>query len=540
MRLIRIFTAPLIQRLSVQFLALGLLPIVVLTIIPILDLLAHGIEPVGETLLFIGLIQSGGFLVVVLVGALVTLRRLALPIQELVKGASAISAGDLSYRVPIRPADREMVALTHRFNAMAEAVESMHRDIEEQRAALQAALNEREREFNVILEIASLVNRPRDLTRSTQQALITARAILGTDLISLAMVDESGQITSTAYACRDCTEPVDCHDERTCRTLVSRALHSMGPNLIRQVIETRKPLRVWDTHSEDAGLEPHVLAALDALNMHKMYLRPLVSHERVLGLLILMRHAVQRVPGRSETLLETLAENFTILIENWQLQNQLRKLSIMEERHRLARELHDSVTQSLFILSLTARGLQSSLGAMANGNEQALNVLVEQTKAVQNEMRRLINELRPIDLEEDTFEDALRQHIQSVRYSTNTEVQFTLSGNVNAIPKPIQRNLNRIAQEALSNIARHAQAKHAAVRLEVGDEMVTLTIQDDGVGFDLPTVALQESNSLGLTSMRERAELLGGALLVRSQPGRETVITAQIPITQQLEEHVGI
>jgi signal transduction histidine kinase len=314
----------------------------------------------------------------------------------------------------------------------------------------------------------------------------------------------------------------------------------MGPNLIRQVIETRKPLRVWDTHSEDAGLEPHVLAALDALNMHKMYLRPLVSHERVLGLLILMRHAVQRVPGRSETLLETLAENFTILIENWQLQNQLRKLSIMEERHRLARELHDSVTQSLFILSLTARGLQSSLGAMANGNEQALNVLVEQTKAVQNEMRRLINELRPIDLEEDTFEDALRQHIQSVRYSTNTEVQFTLSGNVNAIPKPIQRNLNRIAQEALSNIARHAQAKHAAVRLEVGDEMVTLTIQDDGVGFDLPTVALQESNSLGLTSMRERAELLGGALLVRSQPGRETVITAQIPITQQLEEHVGI
>ena len=108
-----------------------------------------------------------------------------------------------------------------------------------------------------------------------------------------------------------------------------------------------------------------------------------------------------------------------------------------------------------------------------------------------------------------------------------------MRGNVRSLPQAVQKNLNRIAQEALSNIARHAQADSAEISLDVSDQVVTLTIRDNGVGFEPRGVALSQTGSLGLTSMRERAEMLGGALLIRSQPGEATSITARIPLSPE-------
>jgi nitrate/nitrite-specific signal transduction histidine kinase len=538
----RIFTEPLIKRLSVQFLILGILPIVVLTILPTVYLLTHGIAPLSETLLVMGLAQGLVFLLVVFTGALITFQRLAIPVQELIKGAEAIAGGNLSYRVPMRRTDREMIRLMERFNAMADAVETMRNDIEQQRQALQSALTEREREFEVILNVAHQINRQSNVTHSTQRALAIAQANLGTDFISLLLLDDQKQISSVVSTCIDCESLTTCQEHCEVRKLLHRALHRMQPTLLRQVTETQNCVRVWDTHTLEPGMDASVIEALDDLNVHKMHIRPLIAQDRVLGILVMMRHMVQQIPTRNSTLMETLAEIVTIILENRQLQNKARKLTIMEERHRLASELHDSVTQSLFTLSLTARGLKSALGtagALSTENQQALDVLTEQTKIVQAEMRTLINELRPIDLEAGSFEDALRQHIQSLRCSTNTDVQFTTHGSLDTLPKPIQRNLNRIVQEALSNIARHANAKHAALDLVISDDLVTLTIRDDGSGFDPRATSLQQSTSLGLISMRERAELLGGTLLVRSQPGIETLITARIPICQHVEENVS-
>jgi signal transduction histidine kinase len=115
------------------------------------------------------------------------------------------------------------------------------------------------------------------------------------------------------------------------------------------------------------------------------------------------------------------------------------------------------VTPSLFTLSLTAKGLKSSLDHIPAVNQQALEMLVEQTKVVQAEMRTLINELRPVNLEHNDLESALRQHILSFRRAADTEITLTIRGGVRHIPEPVQQNLNRIAQEALSNIIRHAQ-----------------------------------------------------------------------------------
>ncbi len=522
---------PLIQRLIVLFLILGLAPTVVLAAAPTIYISLHGTEALGESLLLMWAAQGVTFLVIVLLGASVVLKLLAMPIQELVNGARAIAEGDLAYRVPITHVDQSLATLAETFNAMAEAVESMRDELEEQRAALQTTLDVREREFNTILRIANLVNSQDNLHSTADRALKIARENLGTDIISLALLDESDQIASAVFACKDCSYATGTRcDQCPQQRLLRQSLHAMEDNLIQRAITQREKMRIDDIHAADSNLKPAVMQVLDRLGTRKLAIKPLITRGRVLGVLVLMRPEVKHVPERASTLLEALSENITVLLESWRLRNKSRTLTILEERRRLASELHDSVTQSLFTLSLTARGLKNSLQDVPGVNHAALDVLVEQTKVIQAEMRTLINELRPIDLETDDLENALRQHVQSLQHSTEMDVKLILRGNVRGLPKPVQQNLNRIAQEALSNVARHANAQHATIELEVTGDLVTLTITDDGCGFDPREVALCQSNCLGLLSMRERAEMLGGVLMVRSNPGTETSITARIPL----------
>ena len=525
------FNGQLIRRLSLLFVILGLVPVVLITIVPALYVVQNNISVVAETLTLIWLAQGVAFVAVVLLGGSVTLNRLAMPIQHLVRGARAIAEGDLSYRVPLNHGDNELIALTETFNAMAEAVEIMRDGIEEQRAALQTALDEREREFDAIVEIASLANTQADLSSTMARALSIARPMLGTDMIALAVLDEAQNLSLFSAACHDCPCSHPCRGEQCPRQLLLyAALRQMEPTLIQTAIASSDKVRVDDVQAEGAWLGPELLGLLAQLDVGRMAIQPLITKGRVLGILFLMRHGVHKIPQRAITLLDTLAENIAVLIENWHLQNEVRKLTIMDERRRLASELHDSVTQSLFTLSLTARGLKSSLGHAPGANQQALDLLIDQTRVIQGEMRTLINELRPIDLEADDLDQALRQHVQSIRRATSIDVKLSVQGSVRRIPKPVQQNLNRIAQEALSNVARHASASVASLCLEVTDQVAILTISDNGIGFDPRVASLRQAGSLGLISMRERAEMLGGALLVRSHPGEDTVITAQIPL----------
>jgi nitrate/nitrite-specific signal transduction histidine kinase len=525
------FQEPLVQRLLFLFLLLGVVPTVLLIAAPTIYITLHGPEALGSSLLLMWGAQGVTFLIVVLVGAGVTLKRLVIPIQELVNGAQAIADGNLSYRVPIRQDDQSFLLLSKTFNTMAEAVESMRHDIEQQREVLQTTLDQREREFEAIVAISRLVNHQTELHNTAEQALRITRSVLGAHTISLALLDDAGQITSVVCECVDCDcRPPARRDHCARKQLLRQSITLMQDNLLQAAISQDKVQHIADTRSRDLDLDPALEKTLHELNVRKFAIKPLITRGRALGALVLMRPGPEAIPTRVATLLETLAENIIVLIENWKLQNKSRAFTIMEERRRLASELHDSVTQSLFTLSLTASGLKAAVEHIPQVNPQAFEMLVNQTRVIQSEMRTLINELRPIDLDMGDLESALRQHVQSLRHSTGTEVKLVIRGDVHSLPRPVQQNLNRIAQEALSNIARHAGAAYAEIRLEIDQQLATLTISDDGVGFDPQTVAIQSASCLGLTSMRERAEMLGGALLVRSRPESLTSIVARIPI----------
>lgn len=531
------FQEPLIQRLFFLFLVIGLIPTLLLAAAPTFYIMIHGPEALGESLLLMWVAQGGAFLIIVLIGAGVTLRRLAIPIQELANGAKALASGNLSYRVPLRGGDQELVRLTEAFNAMAEAIETMRNDIAQQHQALQTSLVEREREFDAMIQVASLANSQADLYSTAKSALNIIQGVLGTDIISLVLFDDAGQIATIVPMCKQCPEESSVHCEQCQREqLLRQCFHMMQTNVFRLAIQRQGRVCIDDAYAEDAGLELPVVEVLKRLGIRKLSIHPLQTHGHVLGMLILMRPQLKEIPTRMSVLVQALSENIAVLLENRQLQSKSRTLTIMEERRRLASELHDSITQSLFTLSLTACGLRTTLANKAGIDLQPLDLLVEQTKAIQTEMRTLINELRPVDLDAGNLDSALRQHAQSLRRSAGTRVKLSIQGNTHCLPLVVQQNLNRIAQEALSNIARHAKAQNAEINLEVRDQMVTLTIRDDGVGFDPHAIARQPTGSLGLTSMRERAEMLGGALLIRSQPGGTTSIVVRIPLAAQTSE----
>jgi PAS domain S-box-containing protein len=205
----------------------------------------------------------------------------------------------------------------------------------------------------------------------------------------------------------------------------------------------------------------------------------------------------------------------------------LRAKTALEERQKLARELHDSVSQALYGIAL---GTQTALDALATDQDltaadDAIRYVLELSEAGLAEMRSLIFELRPESLEAEGLIAAIERNVAAARSRHNLEVQVQLC------PEPeltlaAKEAVYRIAQEALHNTVKHARAKMVSLRLDPDDGGVVLEVADDGVGFD-PHIAYP--GHLGLVSMRERAAELGGELSIRSGPGEGARLRVRIP-----------
>jgi signal transduction histidine kinase len=264
-------------------------------------------------------------------------------------------------------------------------------------------------------------------------------------------------------------------------------------------------------------------------NMRSFLGVPIVARGEVIGAFYLTEKRGERnggFTGDDEELIRTLAAHAAIAIENARLHERSRELSTVEERKRLARELHDSVTQTLFSIGLTAEaaaGLVESDPARARRELETLQVL---TRTAMEEMRSLIFELRPAELETEGLAAALRRHVDVLRRLYPQEIELAVDGDGRLAPD-VEKGLLRIAQEALGNALRHSGAERVELSLEERDSRVTLRVADDGRGFD-PEEAQLRSRRLGLVSMRERAEAFGGTIIIDSAPGRGTTVTVEV------------
>ncbi|MBV9577178.1 MAG: GAF domain-containing sensor histidine kinase [Chloroflexi bacterium] len=217
-----------------------------------------------------------------------------------------------------------------------------------------------------------------------------------------------------------------------------------------------------------------------------------------------------------------LAQRAALAIENARLYEQAEQAAALEERQRLARELHDAVTQTLFSASLLAEVTPGLWERDPLEGRQRLEQLRQLTRGALAEMRTLLLELRPTALTEVGLEVLLRQVGDAMVSRNQLEVALNIDGPVRKLPPVAQVGLYRLAQESLNNIAKHAGARHANLQLTWTEAGVHLQIEDDGRGFDPTSVP---AGHMGLQIMRERAAAIGAKLVVSSAPGEGTRVT---------------
>jgi signal transduction histidine kinase len=242
----------------------------------------------------------------------------------------------------------------------------------------------------------------------------------------------------------------------------------------------------------------------------------------------------------SKQTIETRERNQKLLVElqnaNYQLQtyaDEVKGLSVARERNRLARELHDSVTQTIFSMTLTTQSARLLLKKDPLRVNEQLERLNQLALNVQNEMHQLINQLSPMKYGRKGLAAQLREHIQNRYLPEYLSVSLEVTGE-----KPLklaeEQNLFRIVQEALNNTVKHTKSNNAFVRLHL-DEPFWVEVEDQGQGFDL--TKHDDRPGVGLASMRERAEGIGWKLSIRSSPGKGTIVTVEKGLHQRGKKH---
>ncbi|WNC15845.1 sensor histidine kinase [Brevibacillus brevis] len=216
---------------------------------------------------------------------------------------------------------------------------------------------------------------------------------------------------------------------------------------------------------------------------------------------------------------------------NAALADQLRQAAVTEERQRLARELHDAVSQQLFAIAMTTAALKRLIEKNPQRAAQQIELVEEMAAAAQAEMRALLLHLRPATLQNKSLKEAIIELLDELTRKNDMEITWEIEA-VEGLPSGIEDHLFRILQESLSNTLRHARASQIAVKLFTLQDQVRLRVTDDGVGFDPDGEKL---TSYGLRSMQERVTEVGGSMEIYSAIGKGTQIEVRIPLVSQSE-----
>jgi signal transduction histidine kinase len=254
---------------------------------------------------------------------------------------------------------------------------------------------------------------------------------------------------------------------------------------------------------------------------------PIVSGGGVVGAFYLTdKEGDGTFTEEDQELIEMLAPHAALAMENARLSERSRELSIVEERNRLARDLHDSLVQKLFGVVLAANSASTLLERDAAGARAQVERLGELAQDAIAELRSLVFQLRPAVIETEGLAASLRKHVEVLRRVHSVAVELELTGKPRLRPG-VDGEVFRIAQEALHNALRHARAERITVRLEENGYGLGLSVSDDGAGFD-PAAPELRARRLGLTSMEERARELAGRLEIESAPGAGTTVRLEL------------
>lgn len=384
---------------------------------------------------------------------------------------------------------------------------------------LEKRVAERAHELAVLNEIGMVISRSLDLKEILDAALAKAMEMMQMEV-------------GTAYSVQDSDEP----DED--KFLILAAQHGLSAEFFRRIgsrrvsstgirvaAEAQQPV-VWPIANYP---DPGIKQAAEMEGVQQVVNVPLFAKGRLVGAFNLGTCHARIITPEEMSLLASLGRQIAVAVENARLYDQAEQSAAIAERHRLSRELHDSVTQSLYSVTMYAEAAARLLvtGDTATA-AQHLRELRDTAQEALREMRLLIFELRPPVLAKIGLAAALQARLDSVEVRGGMQTELHVDGiqNPQHLSRAVEEELYHIAQEALNNILKHADAQHVWIHLCFSETETFLTIRDDGVGFT-PTAA--GNGGLGLASLKERAEKIRATLEIESRPGRGTEVRVVVP-----------
>jgi PAS domain S-box-containing protein len=413
------------------------------------------------------LVTIGYFAVLVITGIVLATRALTGPIQSLVEGTRSIAAGDLTARIPVKSSD-EMGMLAESFNQMVEQLQARNNEL----TKAYETLSERE-----------------------------ARLRLVTEVTTDALYEWNVRTGKTQWS----------HSYRTLFGYPDDGQH--------EHMWWQERLHPEDLDGALAELEAALQNRQDFLSFEYRYRRVDGSYAYVVDKGFIF-YDDEGKPLRHVGAMIDITDRVTL--------SEAQARAALEERQRLARELHDSVTQSLYSLTLLA---EASRRMALDGNTEkmigSIARLGETAQQALKEMRLLVYELRPLALETAGLVDALQHRLDAVEKRAGVEAQLKVESNCD-LPADVENGLYRIAQEALNNSLKHAEATRVFVRLLADNQCVEMEITDNGKGFD--PQAVKDQGGMGLGNIQERTESLGGEVVFISKSGEGTQVVVRVPL----------
>ncbi len=397
-------------------------------------------------------------------------------------------------------------------------------------------------QISIALENVRLLDEERHRSRALALMLSTTRAA-GSSLILDEVLERLASGIAEAASAAACTIYLLDDDSRDFIPAVSVvddrplggpvpfsgiSLHIDHSAVIRRMLDMQQPVVCCcRREAADAGT-----ALREAVGDMPALMVPLVARGQVLGMSLVTGSDEQGMFTEDQIrLAQGVADSAALAVENASLYARSQGLAVAEERGRLAQEIHDGLAQGLTAISLQLDLADAYLPAKPEKAAEKVQRALELTRANLEEARRSVLDLRAARLQEVDLPDALRRLAQQFVDESGIETEFASESPRGRLSARVEMGLLRIAEEALENIRRHSAAGQVRITLQANDDNVTLSVEDDGVGFDpqIATRQSQQGSGFGLVGVRERARLLKGSLSIQSSQGHGTRLSVTVP-----------
>ncbi len=477
-------------------------------------------EEVRQAQLMLIIVFSG--MIFIATGVIFLLSRaITRPILALTKGAEVIAKGELDYNIEADTGD-EIQHLAEQFNDMAKALKESYTDLERkvedrtrrerQRAEQLRTINEVGRKISSFVKLDELLPYVGNLLRETFHYYNVNIFLLesGSSKLTLKALCLSGQNGVIPVGV-----PLEIDEE----------------SIVGWVAQSGEPILANDV-SEDPRYR-----AVEALRETKSELAvPVKVGNNVIGVLDIESKEIDAFSEADLYTAQTLADQLAVAIENARLYEETRQMAVMEERNRMAREIHDTLAQGFSGIILQLEAAEQALTGDVPATERHLNQARSLARKSLAEARRSVWNLRPQALEQLRLVEAIKQEVDKFSQSIGVNAKFSVFGARRELPPEIETGLLRICQESLANVRKHAKATEVEVNLNFNESALELSIRDNGVGLKSRAASGDGSKrgTFGLISMQERARGLGGTLELQSRRGKGTLVRVVIPTSKEV------